>query len=57
MNRLMSLVVLIIVVLSLVTTRLGQAASNGATIQRVPITTAASTPGATIYDATGGTIQ
>jgi hypothetical protein len=53
----MSLVVFSIVVSSLITTYPGQAASNGATIQRVPITTTASTPGATIYDATDGTIQ
>jgi hypothetical protein len=42
---------------SLVTTSPNPTASNGATLQRVPITTTASTPGATIYDATGGTIQ
>lgn len=53
----MSLVVLSIVVPSLVMTCPGQAASNGATIQRVPITTTASTPGATIYDATDGATQ
>jgi hypothetical protein len=57
LNRFMSLVVFSIVVSSLITTYPGQAASNGATIQRVPITTTASTPGATIYDATDGTIQ
>ena len=49
--------VLIVVVPSLVTACPNRAASNGATIQRVPITTTASTPGGTIYDATEGAIQ
>jgi hypothetical protein len=57
LNRLMSLVIFSIVVPSLATTCPGEAASNGATIQRVPIATTANTPDVTIYDATNGTIQ
>jgi hypothetical protein len=54
LNRLMPLSVFSIGVPSLVTAYPSQAAANGATIQRVPITTTTSTLGATIYD---GTIQ
>jgi hypothetical protein len=57
LNIFMPLLVFSIGVPSLVTPYPSQAASNGATIQRVPITTTAPTPGATSYDATEGTIQ
>jgi hypothetical protein len=57
LNRFMSRVVFSIGVPSLVTTSPGQAASGGATIQRVRVTRVASTPFGTIYDATDGAIQ
>jgi hypothetical protein len=57
LNRFMPPLVFSIAVPSLITTYPSHAASNGLTIQRVPITTTTPTPGATSYDATEGTIQ
>ena len=57
LKKFMSLLAFSIAGPSLVTACPGHAASNGAAMQRVPITTTASTPGLTIYDATGGIIQ
>jgi hypothetical protein len=57
LNRFIPLLVFSIGVPSLVTTYPNQAASKDATIQGVPITSTASTPGTTTCDATDGTIQ